>query len=125
MTAPIRSKFIVLFLMSVLCYASFFTVQCFFNFDTVNQQFAGNDNFQISNTSHHQQTVHKSTHQRSNHVKWRLNKRFQPASIPLLPYLVEAPFIVYREIDPPKIPVQFLPNALRIARLLRGPPVVA
>lgn len=109
-------------------YVSFFAVQLLFNAGANTQQ-------SRSYTHHYIEQAHKEGSQKitlsaasatkSIKKNIRLNKRFQPVSMPSMAYAVVAPFPVYITTAVVSKPVDYLLIASILTDSLRGPPVTA
>lgn len=111
----------------LLLYVAFFGVQLFFNFDTGNnadsnafysyQGFAGNI---------YSHTIKQTNRTKNKKATVRLNKRFQPESIPAWnTILIKAP-VCYIQTRIRNLPTdQHFSTSDLLTRSLRGPPVVA
>ncbi len=104
----------------LMLYAAFLAVQVFFNFDTTS-----NSTVSFNQYFGKQQSVKKKATHSSQTVRFRLNKRFQPANIPAIQCSVEIPFpqyisvLRYAEYNAATLSSVFL------CRSLRAPPVMA
>jgi len=110
----------------VAIYTAFFAVQLFFNFDLSSQK---NNSIiyavQHISTQHHAAPVFKYQKSVTAKTNIRLNKRFQPSSIPdcLFPELTVN--VRYKEPAVSSLYKEALSNTVSLSFYLRGPPVIA
>lgn len=110
----------------MMIYLMFFAVQLFFNFD-IAQRSALVGHSSISNLeSGHKTVVHQDKAKPTATTKIRLNKRFQPSSIPvILNDIPELP-VLYAPLTPMALAAGNLYQFdFYSAHTLRGPPVIA
>jgi hypothetical protein len=125
MTKRHHTSFLLLRLIFPILYAGFFVVQLFVNFDNAFLQ--GNDRFLfIKSLDHHSTSVaiEKGKPGQSLKSKFRLNKRFQPAEITILPFLSYKPVVTFICIKRVAEVSCFKTDFLLETRSLRGPPSI-
>lgn len=112
----------------LVLYSLFFTVQVFFNFDTILPSGdAGSHRtiFAEKKNQVHQTISWHGNGEKSQHSKIRLNKRFQPASSPVLnPFYITTPVIFIEQPTTTVYPDPFHASPSLLTSALRGPPAV-
>ncbi len=107
-------------------YTAFFAVQLFFNFDLSSQK---NNSIiyavQHISTQHHAAPVFKYQKSVTAKSNIRLNKRFQPSSIPDCLFPEFAVNVKYNEPAVSNLYKEALSNSVSLSSYLRGPPVAA
>ena len=109
-----------------LIYAGFFVVQLFINFDTALTR--NSDRYQFIQLKNTTRAVVASQGAKTNQpikTKFRLNKRFQPAFISILPDISYSPVITFITIRRVGYSSPFISHPLRDNPSRRGPPVMA
>ena len=109
-----------------LVYIAFFAVQFFFNFDfPAGSGFASVNPFASSSVLQYQPGITKAAGHSSKKISFRLNKRFQPQSLPACDVVItEAPERYICSVAPLCYHKVFITACILINRTLRGPPVV-
>ena len=112
----------------LVLYSLFFTVQVFFNFDTIPAVPAVGNHHTFFTEKKDQVLRSYSRHtngEKGQHSKIRLNKRFQPASSPVLnPFYITAPVIFIEQSNTTVYPDPFHTSPSLLTSALRGPPAV-
>jgi len=112
----------------LVIYLLFFTVQIFFNLDTSPQSFIVKQS-RVHASEYktvHAQNVIKGVNKTPGKTKVRLNKRFQPSSIPcIISNIAAAPAIYIEPLQIGFYTRAFNSSAILSIHSLRGPPVVA
>ena len=107
----------------VAIYTAFFAVQLFFNFDLCSQKDNTATNaVQNISVQHHATSCVKYQKSITAKNNIRLNKRFQPSSIPDCVFPVIAVIVKYNVPAVCNIYVEALSNTISLSAYLRGPP---
>ncbi len=110
----------------VVLYTAFFAVQLFFNFDLSSQKNnSASYAVQHISTQHHTAPVFEYQKSVSAKTNIRLNKRFQPSSIPDCLFPEFAVNVTYNEPAFSNLYKEALSNSVSLSSYLRGPPVAA
>jgi hypothetical protein len=106
-------------------YVSFFIVQLFFNFDIANH--SSNNPFfaPYKITTHRSSSVDKTNKGKSVQQTIRLNKRFEPQTVPAYNNIVIKSPVDYLDKNNYVSYAAFIPASFLLPQSFRGPPVVA
>lgn len=127
-TPRIRISFFLLRLPVLLVYLVFFAVQLFYNIDASQHTNALNNESpaviaKVQAVKH--SALQHATTKTQGHGKLRLNKRFQPAAIPVVEAMYAEMPLAFPVQLPTRLPLAVaLPSVYLTAHTLRGPPVV-
>ena len=124
MTKCFKSEITFVKSILLLVYAVFFIVNLWFNFDILSDYFH-NDLQSVNFVTHSHQHIEKNSHSSSTRSFVRLNKRFQPESIPVIRFVISPFPVQYKNRNFPFYNDDKDLSTVFVSCSLRAPPTIA